>query len=80
MLVYPIMRYWRNLLFISIKVFRHLKLEIALAIPASNEGKIETHNSAEQRRIRDLHQEKIYVMGPITTSIARRSFIYYFFS
>ena len=32
--------------FKKINLFRHLKLEIALAIPASTERKIETNNSA----------------------------------
>ena len=31
---------------ININIFRHLKLEIALAIPALNEWKIETNNAA----------------------------------
>ena len=34
---------------LNINIFsRHLKLEIALEIPASNEWKIEANNSAEQ--------------------------------
>ena len=36
-LVNPIIKYWRYLFFININIFHHLKLEIALAIPASNE-------------------------------------------
>ena len=35
--VNPIIQYWLCLFFININVFLHLKLEIALAIPASNE-------------------------------------------
>ena len=34
------------LFFIDANIFRHLKLEIALAIPALNEEKIEPNNSA----------------------------------
>ena len=33
-------------IFLNINIFRHLKLEIALAIPALNEWKIEANNSA----------------------------------
>ena len=33
----PILQYWRCLLFSNINIFRHLKLEIASAIPASND-------------------------------------------
>ena len=32
----------------NINIFRHLKLEIALAIPASNDEKYNWNNSAEQ--------------------------------
>ena len=34
--------------FINKNIFRHLKLEIAIAIPASNEWKIVRNNSAGQ--------------------------------
>ena len=34
--VNPILSYWGCLFFINIRIFHHLKLEIALAIPASN--------------------------------------------
>ena len=35
----PILLYWRSLLFIKANIFCHLKLEIVLAIPASNDEK-----------------------------------------
>ena len=38
-IVNPIMQYWRCLFVIDIHIFRHLKLEIASAIPASNDEK-----------------------------------------
>ena len=44
----PIFQYWRCLFFTNMNIFRHLKLEIALAIPASNEWKTQTNNSAGQ--------------------------------
>ena len=37
-----------SIFFININIFRHLKMEIALAIPALNKWKIEPHNSAAQ--------------------------------
>ena len=45
-LINPIFQYWRCLFFINMNIFRQLKLEIALAIPASSEIKILTNNSA----------------------------------
>ena len=41
-----ISKYLRCLFFVNINVFRHLKLEIVLAIPVSNEWKIKAYNSA----------------------------------
>ena len=38
-LVNPIIQYWRCQLFININIFRDLKLEIALAVPALNDEK-----------------------------------------
>ena len=35
----PILQYWRSLLFIKLNISSHLKLEIVLAIPASNDEK-----------------------------------------
>ena len=43
--VNPIIQYWKCLFFINI--FRHLKLEIALAIPASNDEKYKRNSAAE---------------------------------
>ena len=43
-----IVQYWRCLFFININIFRHLMLEIALAIPASNDEKYNWINSAGQ--------------------------------
>ena len=40
-----IIQNWRCLFFINIDIFCRLKLEIALAIPASNERKKEANNS-----------------------------------
>ena len=40
--------YFLCIFFKNIIISRHVKLEIALAIPASNEGKIEPNNSAAQ--------------------------------
>ena len=39
-------QFWSSISFLNTDIFRQLKLEIALAIPALNEGKIETNNSA----------------------------------
>ena len=50
-LINSIFQDWRCLFFINMNIFHHLKLEIALAIPASNEGKIQhvqAKNSAGQ--------------------------------
>ena len=43
-----IFQFGRCLFFINRNIFRHLKLEIALAIPASNEGKVIWNHSAGQ--------------------------------
>ena len=43
-----IIQYGRLIFFINMNILRHLKLEIALAIPASNDVKIEANNSAAQ--------------------------------
>ena len=57
----------RCLLCIDINIFLHLKLEIALAIPASNEWKIETNNSAAQgsRRQIDLSAAPQHFITPL---------------
>ena len=43
-----IIQFRLSLLFINRSIFRHLNLEIALAIPGLNEWKIETYNLAAQ--------------------------------
>ena len=40
-------------------IFRHLKLEIALAIPALNERKIETNNSPAQVKIHTCYLNEL---------------------
>ena len=47
-LVYPIIQYWTCLFFKNSNIFRHLELEIALAIPAPNDEKYNCSNSAGQ--------------------------------
>ena len=44
--VHKIIHFKKCLFFMNSNIFPHLKLEILLAIPTSNEGKIETNNSA----------------------------------
>ena len=48
-LVNRILQHWKRLFFININSFSHLKLEIALAIPASNEWKIEVRQFSRIR-------------------------------
>ena len=57
----------RCLLCIDINIFLHLKLEIALAFPVSNEWKIETNNSAPQglRRQIDLSAAPQHFITPM---------------
>ena len=45
---HEIIQYPKCLFFIGKHIFCHLKMEIALAIPALNEWKIKTNNSAAQ--------------------------------
>ena len=47
--VHQIIKYWRCLFFININIFRHLKLEIALAIPASNDEKYRSKQFSSAR-------------------------------
>ena len=52
------------LFFTNINIFRHLKLEIVLAIPASNYSKIEANNSAPQglKKI-SLHHKELELLS-----------------
>ena len=58
-LVNPIIIYWKCLFFMKMKIFNNLKQEIVLAIPASNEWKIETSSmrvkSEEFYKMRNLY-------------------------
>ena len=56
-------------------IFRHLKLEIALAIPASNDDKYNSNNSAgqgllncPQNHIKTIINTKLSHIVPVTTS------------
>ena len=49
--------------FININIFHHLKLEIALAIPASNEWKILANNTGGQELSSKLNNLDLYTLA-----------------